>query len=167
MPSPLPCNWSGVFPAATTQFDADLVDLGYPSRAGRPGARRGPRPGRPGHLSARTTRSRRTRSARCCKPPSRPSADVPIIVGVSEFTTARAVAYARDAERIGVDGLMVLPAMVYVPTEDELVAHFRAVAEASALAHHALQQPARLPRQHRLDSVLERSWRGTCPTSWR
>ena len=58
---------------------------------------------------------------------------VPIIVGVSEMTTARAVAFARDAESIGADGLMVLPAMVYVPTEDELVAHFRAVAEATAL----------------------------------
>jgi dihydrodipicolinate synthase/N-acetylneuraminate lyase len=58
---------------------------------------------------------------------------VPIITGVSEFTTASAVAYARDAERIGVDGLMVLPAMVYVPTPAELEQHFRAVAEASKL----------------------------------
>ena len=32
-----------------------------------------------------------------------------------------------------VDGLMVLPAMVYVPTEDELVAHFTAVAKATSL----------------------------------
>jgi len=34
---------------------------------------------------------------------------------------------------LGADGLMVLPAMVYVPTEAELVAHFRAVAEATSL----------------------------------
>jgi hypothetical protein len=28
MPNPLPCTWSGVFPAATTQFDTSLaIDL--------------------------------------------------------------------------------------------------------------------------------------------
>jgi 4-hydroxy-tetrahydrodipicolinate synthase len=43
------------------------------------------------------------------------------------------VAYARDAERIGVDGLMLLPAMVYVPTAAELEYHFRSVAEATSL----------------------------------
>jgi 4-hydroxy-tetrahydrodipicolinate synthase len=58
---------------------------------------------------------------------------VPIITGVSEFTTANAVAYARDAERIGVDGLMLLPAMVYVPTAAELEHHFRTVAQACSL----------------------------------
>src|SRR2546430_11981553 len=41
---------------------------------------------------------------------------VPLIAGVSELTTSSAVAYARDAERIGVNGLIVLPAMGYVPT---------------------------------------------------
>jgi 4-hydroxy-tetrahydrodipicolinate synthase len=58
---------------------------------------------------------------------------VPVIAGVSEFTTGKAAAFARDAERIGASGLMALPAMVYVPTEDELVSHFREVAGASAL----------------------------------
>ncbi len=58
---------------------------------------------------------------------------VPLVAGVSEFTTKRAVEYAREAEKIGVDALMVLPAMVYVPTAEELVAHFRTVAEATSL----------------------------------
>ena len=53
---------------------------------------------------------------------------VPLVAGVSEFTTARAIDYARDAEKIGIDALMLLPAMVYVPTPAELEAHFRAVA---------------------------------------
>jgi 4-hydroxy-tetrahydrodipicolinate synthase len=52
---------------------------------------------------------------------------------VSELTTAAAAAYARDAERIGVNGLMVLPAMVYVPNAAELEYHFRTVAQATAL----------------------------------
>jgi dihydrodipicolinate synthase/N-acetylneuraminate lyase len=58
---------------------------------------------------------------------------VPVIAGVSEFTTAAAVEYARDAERLGADGLMLLPAMVYVPTAAELEYHFRTVAEATGL----------------------------------
>ena len=58
---------------------------------------------------------------------------VPVVAGVSELDTARAIEYARDAEKIGVDGLMLLPAMVYVPTEAELIAHFRAVAAATSL----------------------------------
>ncbi len=58
---------------------------------------------------------------------------VPVITGVSEFDTRRAVAYAQDAEKIGATGLMVLPAMVYVPKPEELVAHFKAVAAATSL----------------------------------
>ena len=58
---------------------------------------------------------------------------VPLVAGVSEFTTDRAIEYVRDAEKIGVDALMLLPAMVYVPTPEELTAHFRAVAEATRL----------------------------------
>ncbi len=58
---------------------------------------------------------------------------VPVVTGVSEFDTRRAVAFAKDAKKAGADGLMVLPAMVYVPTEEELIMHFRTVAEATDL----------------------------------
>ena len=58
---------------------------------------------------------------------------VPVITGVSEFDTRRAATYANEATRLGADGLMVLPAMVYVPTTEELTSHFRTVAGASHL----------------------------------
>lgn len=58
---------------------------------------------------------------------------VPLVAGVSELTTRRAVDFARQAESIGVDALMVLPAMVYVPTVEELYTHFRTVAQATGL----------------------------------
>ncbi|AOG01760.1 dihydrodipicolinate synthetase family protein [Blastomonas sp. RAC04] len=58
---------------------------------------------------------------------------VPLVAGVSEFTTDRAVRYAQAAEAIGIDALMLLPAMVYVPNLDELYTHFRTVAEATSL----------------------------------
>jgi 4-hydroxy-tetrahydrodipicolinate synthase len=57
----------------------------------------------------------------------------PIIVGVSEFTTATAVTFVRDAEALGASGFMVLPGMVYVPTTAELEHHFRTVAGATGL----------------------------------
>jgi len=58
---------------------------------------------------------------------------VPVLAGVAQNTTAQACRFARDAERIGADGLMVLPAMVYKADPRETVAHFRAVARASGL----------------------------------
>lgn len=58
---------------------------------------------------------------------------VPVITGVSEYDTRRAARYAQAAEKAGADGLMLLPPMVYVPKPDELVAHFRGVAERTAL----------------------------------
>ncbi|MGO8077596.1 dihydrodipicolinate synthase family protein, partial [Rhizobium leguminosarum] len=54
---------------------------------------------------------------------------VPVVTGVSEFDTRRAVAYARDAENLGADGLMLLPSRFYVPKPEELIAHFRTVVE--------------------------------------
>lgn len=58
---------------------------------------------------------------------------VPVLTGVAEYTTARACRLARDAESIGLDGLMVLPPMVYTSDPRETIAHFRAVARASGL----------------------------------
>jgi 4-hydroxy-tetrahydrodipicolinate synthase len=57
----------------------------------------------------------------------------PVLSGVAECTTKLACRFAADAQRIGVDGLMVLPAMVYKSDPRETVAHFRAVAQASDL----------------------------------
>ena len=57
----------------------------------------------------------------------------PVLSGVAECTTALACRFARDAERIGVDGLMVLPAMVYKSDPRETIAHFRAVARSTDL----------------------------------
>jgi 4-hydroxy-tetrahydrodipicolinate synthase len=58
---------------------------------------------------------------------------IPIVAGVSELTTAAAASFARDAEALGATGLMLLPAMVYVPTAQELEFHFRSVAAATRL----------------------------------
>ncbi len=58
---------------------------------------------------------------------------VPVLTGVAECTTALACRFAADTRKAGVDGLMVLPAMVYKSDPRETMAHFRAVARASDL----------------------------------
>src|SRR5260221_9165955 len=58
---------------------------------------------------------------------------VPLLSGVAETTTALAGRFARDCESIGLDGLMVLPAMVYKSDARETLAHFRTVCRASGL----------------------------------
>jgi 4-hydroxy-tetrahydrodipicolinate synthase len=127
--------WQGVFPAATTQFAPDLsVDIGATQKVQDALVRDGV----DGLILLGTcgeNNSLEPEEKRAVLKAAREAVGgrVPIVSGVSELTTARAVQFARDAETIGVDGLMVLPAMVYVPTAEELTAHFKAVAEATSL----------------------------------
>jgi 4-hydroxy-tetrahydrodipicolinate synthase len=58
---------------------------------------------------------------------------VPVLAGVAECSTALACRFAADARKVGVGGLMVLPAMVYKSDPRETLAHFRAVARATDL----------------------------------
>lgn len=58
---------------------------------------------------------------------------IPVLSGVAENTTAQASRYVADCEKIGIDGLMVLPAMIYKADRREAMAHFRSVAHASGL----------------------------------
>jgi len=58
---------------------------------------------------------------------------VPIVLTIAEDSTAAGAALATEAEKIGVDGLMVLPAMRYLADDREVVVHYRAVAAASKL----------------------------------
>ncbi|HUQ68474.1 MAG TPA: dihydrodipicolinate synthase family protein [Planctomycetaceae bacterium] len=58
---------------------------------------------------------------------------VPVLTGVAECSTKLACGFAADAQKLGVDGLMVLPAMIYKADPRESMAHFRTVAKASDL----------------------------------
>lgn len=128
-------TWTGVYPAATTQFAEDL-SVDYDATAGVQDALI--RDGVDGLILLGTcgeNNSLEPEEKRAILDRARTAVAgrVPVISGVSELTTKRAVAFARDAEALGVDGLMLLPAMVYVPTEEELYTHFKAVADATSL----------------------------------
>lgn len=58
---------------------------------------------------------------------------VPVLSGVAEYTTDIAIEHAKTACSAGVDGLMVLPCMVYEQDSREAIAHFTAVAESTDL----------------------------------
>lgn len=128
-------SWTGVYPAATTQFaENGSIDMAETRRVltalvddGVDGLIILGTCGENNSLTAEEKRDVLRAAVEAV------GGRVPLVTGVSELTTDRAIAYARDAERIGLDGLMVLPAMVYVPTPDELFTHFRLIAEATSL----------------------------------
>lgn len=58
---------------------------------------------------------------------------VPVLSGVAECSTQMACRFAEDAASLGVDGLMVLPVMIYRSDPRETLFHFQQVADASDL----------------------------------
>jgi 4-hydroxy-tetrahydrodipicolinate synthase len=128
-------RWQGVFPAVTTQFRKDQsLDLEATNR----------------HLEAliesgvsglvmlgslgENTALEPEEKRRVMELAVKVSAGrVPVLSGVAECSTAAACRYARDVEKLGADGLMVLPAMVYKSDPGETIAHFRAVARSGGL----------------------------------
>ncbi len=131
----LPLTWKGVYPAVTTQFAPDgAVDLA----ATRQGMKALVDDGVDGLIVLGTCGENNSLTPEEKRVVLQGAVAVvggrvPLIAGVSEFTTAKAMEFARDAERIGMNGLMALPAMVYVPTPDELFTHFKSIAEATSL----------------------------------
>ena len=55
---------------------------------------------------------------------------MPVLVGTINAYTPRAVAYSRQAEELGADGLMILPPYYYTPTDDEIFRYYGAICAA-------------------------------------
>ena len=132
-------TWKGVFPAATTQFRADQsLDL----EATAIHAKAMIEAGVDGLVMLGTLGESTTMEAqekrdvlKAALEAARESAGgrVPVLAGVAEFSTGAACRLAEDAQKIGVDGLMVLPGMVYKSDLRETPHHFRTVARAGDL----------------------------------
>ena len=58
---------------------------------------------------------------------------VPVLSGVAENSTSLACRYVRDCEKLGANGFMLMPAMVYKGDPRETLSHFRTVARATSL----------------------------------
>jgi 4-hydroxy-tetrahydrodipicolinate synthase len=128
-------NWRGVYPAVTTQFGADQsLDLAATAthiekllRAGVHGIIMLGTVGENCSLEPAEKLDVLRAAVRQVR------GRVPVLTGVAECSTALACRFAVAAREAGVDGLMVLPAMVYKSDPRETVAHFRAVAAATDL----------------------------------
>jgi 1-pyrroline-4-hydroxy-2-carboxylate deaminase len=127
--------WQGVFPAATTQFQPDqlldlqatMAHLGKMIDAGIHGLIMLGTVGENCSLLYEEKLEVLRETVRHA------GGRLPVLSGVAEYSTALACRFAADAQKLGVDGLMVLPAMVYKSDPRETIAHFRAVARATSL----------------------------------
>jgi 4-hydroxy-tetrahydrodipicolinate synthase len=128
-------TWHGVYPAATTQFHSDQsLDL----KGTTEHVERLLRAGVHGVIMLGTVGENCSLEYREKLDVLRATVEqvagrVPVLTGVAECSTALACRFAADAKKAGVDGLMVLPAMVYKADPRETLAHFRAVAKATDL----------------------------------
>jgi 4-hydroxy-tetrahydrodipicolinate synthase len=59
---------------------------------------------------------------------------VPIVAGLAETSTEKAVAFAKEAALVGIDGFMVFPALTYKADDRETIEFYRTVARASNLS---------------------------------
>lgn len=128
-------RWQGVFPAVTTQLKKDqsldleatarhlevLIDSGVSGLVmlGSLGENQQLRPEEKRRVMTTAIEAAAGR--------------VPVLSGVIENSTAVAIDYARDMERMHADGLLLLPAMVYRADARETLAHYREVASATTL----------------------------------
>jgi 4-hydroxy-tetrahydrodipicolinate synthase len=129
-------HWTGVFPAITTQMHRDgsldlestaahanvLIDSGIDGLIFL---------GSLGENQSLTADEKRQVMEAMVK-----SVDgrVPVLSGVAESSVAEAVRYVQDAERLGADGFMLMPPMIYrSPDPRESLHHFRTVARATGL----------------------------------
>jgi len=68
---------------------------------------------------------------------------VPVIGGTGTITTRDTIAYTRRAEQMGVDAVSIITPYFISPSQDELYAHYAAIAEAVSLPVLAYSNPSR------------------------
>jgi len=129
-------DWTGVFPAITTPFGADgavdeaflkkhvawLLDAGCKGVVALGSLGEG----------ATLTFAEKVQILKVCRTVT--AGRVPLVASISGLSTAECVALAKEAARVGCDGLMVLPPYVYRGDWPETEAHFSAVLSATRLS---------------------------------
>ena len=133
-PSTLP-RWTGVYPAVTTKFHADeSLDIAemerhfdFQIRAGVHGL---VTCGSLGEASTLTLEEKLEVAATALRVAE---GRVPVLANVSELSTREALRYVEGAAKIGVQGLMLMPALLYGADAAEAKANVRTIAEAAQL----------------------------------
>jgi len=138
-----PLSWAGVFPAVVTQMHQDQsLDLAATARhwealiesgvAGLVVC---------GSLGENQTMLPEEKRAVVKHAVEVSAGRVPVVSGVAEMSTSIAVSYMRDCEKLGADGFMVMPPMVYKSDVKETAHWFRTLAKATPLSWMLYNNP--------------------------
>jgi 4-hydroxy-tetrahydrodipicolinate synthase len=128
-------QWVGVYPAVTTKFTATgdldlptfLNNIEYQISVGVNGVIIG------GSLGESSTLSHEERLELLAATLEEFGDRTDVILNIAEGSTRNAVKLAQAAEQLGAHGLMLLPPMMYKPTEQEVADFFKDVAASTQL----------------------------------
>jgi 1-pyrroline-4-hydroxy-2-carboxylate deaminase len=128
-------RWQGVFPAITTQMHQDgSVDIDGTARHAEALIESGVTGivflGSLGENQAMTAPEKRRVLAAMVEAVD---GRVPVVSGVAESSTAEAIRYVEDTTKLGCDGYMLMPAMLYRGAPEEVLAHLRSVARSTEM----------------------------------
>lgn len=131
----MPISWTGVFPALTTKFTTDdkldllLFEKNLRAQldAGVNGVILG------GSLGEASVLTNEEKFELVKFTLEKVAGKVPVILNIAEGSTNEAVKLAQQAEKTGVQGLMLLPPMRYKADDRETVTYFKAVADSTSL----------------------------------
>ncbi|SOE95479.1 4-hydroxy-tetrahydrodipicolinate synthase [Burkholderia sp. D7] len=128
-------NWKGVFPAVTTKLkddgslDQEAIKAGL-NRLIDNGVGGVVMMGMVGENAQLTPDEKRTVLKIAVETVN---GRVPVVSGLAETNTDSAIQFARDAEEIGVQGLMVFPGLTYKSDDRETVEFYRTIARSTRL----------------------------------
>ena len=123
-------RWKGIFPAVTTKFHADeSLDLESTSRhldfQIRNGIHGMVTCGSLGEASTLTLEEKLLVAKNALEVSK---GRVPVLANISETSTREAIRYIEGANKIGVDGFMVMPSVIYVADAREAMQNLRTMA---------------------------------------
>jgi 4-hydroxy-tetrahydrodipicolinate synthase len=79
---------------------------------------------------------------------------IPVIAGATTNDTAHSIRLVRDAEAVGAAGILVVTPYYNRPPQAGIMAHVRAIAEATSLPLVLYDVPARTGRRMELDTIV-------------
>ncbi|MBO0321807.1 dihydrodipicolinate synthase family protein [Muricauda sp. CAU 1633] len=150
-------NWEGVMPAVTTKFTSeDQLDLAMFEKnikaqidAGVHGIILG------GTLGEASTLEHEEKETLIKTSLALVEGKIPVIINIAEQSTKEAIAVAQHAEKVGAQGLMILPPMRYKATDYETVAYFKSIANSTSLPIMIYNNPIDYKIEVTLDMLEE------------
>lgn len=80
---------------------------------------------------------------------------VPICTGASADSTEQVIEFAKFAQSVGVDGLLILPPYYFNPLQDEIIRHFKLINKAVNIPAMVYNNPGVSGVDIQLDTVLK------------